>query len=234
MLGLLNFRKKKGRLIDETLPVSKVRYVIIDTELTGLDEKRDSIVSMAAIRMVGGRIDFGEVFYKLVNPETELTAKSVIIHGITPSDVVEKPDITTVLSEFVQFCGTDVVVGHCISVDLAFINREMKRIFGFAMKNEVLDTSAIYEWIRKRYSSQRTFPTLFTDSGLYDIAEYFGVSVSGAHNAAMDAFITAQIFQRFIPMLTEGGIDSIGDLLGIGNPSRGGDKTGHSIGMYHF
>ncbi|HET6515090.1 MAG TPA: 3'-5' exonuclease [Thermodesulfovibrionales bacterium] len=221
-------------MIDETLPVGKVRYVIIDTELTGLDEKRDSIVSMAAIRMVGGRIDFGDVFYKLVNPETELTAKSIIIHGITPSDVVEKPEIATVLSEFVQFCGNDVVVGHCISVDLAFINREMKRILGYALKNEVLDTSAIYEWIRKRYSSQRTFPSRFTDSGLFDIAEHFGVSVTGAHNAAMDAFITAQVFQRFIPMLTGGGINSIGDLLGIGNPSKGGDRTGHAIGMYTF
>ena len=34
--------------------------------------------------MNGGRIDLGDTFYRLVNPETSLTAESVIIHEITP------------------------------------------------------------------------------------------------------------------------------------------------------
>jgi DNA polymerase-3 subunit epsilon len=218
--------------MDETLPIGEMRYVVIDTELTGLDAKRDSIVSIAAVRMVGGRIDLEDTFYRLVHPETELTAESVIIHGITPSEVVKKPGIEKALSEFLQFCGNDVVVGHCVSIDLSFINREMKRILGYSMKNPAVDTSAMYEWIRKKFSSRRTFPYAFTDSGLYDIAQFFGIPVNGAHNAVMDAFITAQVFQRFIPMLIDGGIRSIGELLSVGNPSKGGDRSGASREMF--
>lgn len=210
--------------IDESMPIDRVRYVVIDTELTGLDERKDSIVSMAAIRMVGGRIDFGDIFNRLVNPEKEISAESVIIHGITPSDVVKKPVIDEVLSDFIQFCGNDVIVGHYVSIDLSFINREMKRIPGAALSNHVLDTFAIYEWIRKRFSDHRSFPFAFTDSGLFEIAKFFEIPVSGAHNALMDAFTTAQLFQRFIPMLIEGGIKSIGNLLNLGNPSKGGDR----------
>ncbi len=218
--------------MDKTLPVGETRYVVIDTELTGLDERKDSIVSIAAVRMAGGRIDLEDTFYRLVNPETELTAESVIIHGITPSEVVRKPGIEKSLSEFLRFCGNDVVVGHCVSIDLSFINREMKRIFGYSMKNHAVDTSALYEWIRKNLSSRRAFPYAFTDSGLYDIAQFFGIPVNGAHNAAMDAFITAQVFQRFIPMLIDRGIKSIGELLSVGNPSKGGERSGASRETY--
>jgi len=234
MSGLLNFRKKKALVIDKKIPIDEARYVVIDTELTGLDEKRDSIVSMAAIRMVGGRIDFEDVFNMLLNPETALTAESVIIHGITPSEVIREPRIEEVLAEFVQFCDNDILVGHCVSIDMEFINMEAKRIFGCALSNYAIDTSAIYGWISKKYSTERAFPCAFTDSGLFEIAKFFGIAIDGAHNAVMDAFITAQLFQRFIPMLMQAGIKSVGDLLSVGNPSKGGDWSGATREMYSF
>ena len=101
-------------------------YVVIDTELTGLNGKKDSIVSIGAVRMNGGKIDLSNSFYRLVNPKTALTAKSVLIHEITPSDVMQKPDIDSVLSEFLDFCGEDIIVGFCVSIDMEFLNREAK------------------------------------------------------------------------------------------------------------
>ena len=233
MLGLLNFKKQKTMHTDDNASIEEVRYVVIDLELTGLNERRDSIVSMAGIKMVGGRIDFETVFYRLVKPRTELTSESVIIHEITPSEVREKPDIEKVLSDFIEFCGSDVIIGHCVSIDMGFLNRELKKLTGAVLENPVIDTSAVYAWIQKKFP-QRSFPSSFRDSGLFDIAKHFGVPVSGAHNALMDAFITAQVFQRFIPMLREGGIQSIGDLLILGNPSKGGDNVRLSQEMYSF
>ncbi len=227
----MNFRRQRVSRIDEHLAIDKVGYTVIDTELTGLDERKDSVVSIGALKMTGGTIDLEHIFNRLVNPRTKLSAESVVIHGITPSEVEEKPGIGSVLAEFIRFCGNDVIVGHCVSIDLTFINKEMKRALGFTMRNLALDTSAIYEWIRKKFPA-RTFPSLFSDSGLYDVAKYFGIPVNGAHNAAMDAFITAQVFQRFIPMLVEGGVTTIGDLLVLGNPSKGGDRSGAARETY--
>ena len=224
MFSLIEGKKKFG--IDEHMPITDVRYVVVDTELTGLDENRDSIVSIGAVRMAGGKIDIGDTFYRLVSPRTELTAASVVIHEITPSDVVMSPVIEPVLKDFLEFCGADVLVGHFISIDLSFLNREMRRLRKTPIRNRVVDTFSIYEWLRKRGKSRDCFETPLTGYRLYDIARCFGVPVNGAHNAIMDAYATAQLFQRFFPLLAEAGSGDIGDLLKIGIPFEGGDRFG--------
>ena len=207
---------------DKNKQLDDIAYVVIDTELTGLDAKRDSIVSVGAIKMIGGRIEIGKSFYKLVNPESALTAESVIIHEITPSEVKHKPDIASVLSEFLEFCGDDVIVGYCTSIDMEFLNRETKRSIGTKIKNPVVDIQAIQIWLSLWSRWEITWPNEYR---LYDIAKHFEISVNGAHNAIGDAFITAQIFQRFIPMLIEAEIRSIGDLLKLSNKYEGGDRS---------
>jgi DNA polymerase-3 subunit epsilon len=224
MFGLI--ARKKEFSINEQRPISDVRYVVVDTELTGLDENRDSIVSIGAVRMTGGKIDLGNTFYRLVSPRTELTAESVVIHEITPSDVELSPSIGPVLEEFLEFCGEDVLVGHFISIDLSFLNRELKRLRKAMVRSRVVDTFSVYEWLRRRGKSRDCFATPLTGYRLYDIARCFDVPVNGAHNAIMDAYATAQLFQRFLPLLAESGAESIGDLLKIGIPFEGGDGFG--------
>ena len=142
MLGLFE-RKEKKCLVDECMPVTEARYVVVDTELTGLDGKKDSIVSLGAVRMAGGRLNVGNTFYRLASPESELSAKSIVIHEITPSDVAAKPAIGAVLRDFTEFCGDDIVVGHFVSIDLEFINRELLRTRGSGLPNRVVDTFSV-------------------------------------------------------------------------------------------
>jgi DNA polymerase-3 subunit epsilon len=222
MLGLFNRKKKPA--IDESTPISEVRFVVVDTELTGLDEKKDSIVSIGAVRMVGGTIYLGDQFYRLVSPKTALKADSVCIHEITPSDVAEQPGIEAALDEFLDIAGNDVLVGHFISIDLSFLNREMKRLHGRKLPNPALDTFSIYEWLRKRQRVRDCFTTPMAGYRLYDISKCFYIPVQGAHNAITDAFATAQLFQRFIPYLADAGVRDIGELLRIGTPFEGGDQ----------
>lgn len=218
------FGRKMHPAIDERMPLREVGYVVVDTELTGLDEKRDSIVSIGAVRMNGAVIDIGNAFYRLVSPRTALSASSVVIHEITPSDVEAKPAIDTVLQEFLDFCGNAVLVGHFISIDLGFLNREMKRERGAAIRNPVLDTFSMYEWLRKRNKVRSCTTDAAGAYRLYDIVKCFDIPVNGAHNAVVDAYITAQLLQRFFPLFEEAGAGDIGDLLRIGTPFEGGDR----------
>jgi DNA polymerase-3 subunit epsilon len=233
-VGLLRGIHKSLQGIDPKTPLRDVPYVVLDTELTGLDEKKDSIISIGAVRMHGGKIGLGDTFYRLASPNSELSKQSVVIHEIMPSEVVEKPAIDAVLNEFLNFCGNDVLVGHFISIDLGFINREMKRIHGSAVRNPVLDTFSILAWLRKR-DKARGLPATQTEGyRLYDIAKFYGIPINGAHNALMDAFTTAQLFQRFLPLLVEAGTKDIGDLLKIGIPFKGGDQFGLSGEFSNF
>jgi DNA polymerase III subunit epsilon len=226
MLKLLKNMLHKADVIDPTMPLTDTRFVVVDTELTGLDEKRDSIVSIGAVRMIGGAVDIGNTFYRLINPDTALSASSIVIHEITPSEVATKPPIDIVLNEFVEFCGDSVLMGHFLSLDLAFLNREMKRITGHGFRNAVLDTYSMYEWLARRIGNHGCFKTPTAGMSLYDIVQCFGIPIDGVHNAVLDAYMTAQLFQRFLPLLSESGIKSIGGLLPIGKPFKGGDRAG--------
>ncbi len=218
------FRKRRTFPgIEPETPINDVRYVAIDMELTGLNENTDSIVSIGAVRMSGSRIDLGNTFYQLVSPRTELKADSVVIHEITPSEVAQQPSIDTALGALLDFCGNDVLVGHFVIIDLAFLNREMKRMGSHSLSNPALDTFSMYEWLRRRSKSRDCFANPLVDCRLYEIARCFAVPVGSAHNALMDAYTTAQLFQRFMPLLTAAGIRDISDLLQIGLPFKGGD-----------
>ena len=218
--------------IEARTPIKQIRYVAIDTELTGLDEKRDGIVSLGAIRMTGGTIHPGETFYRLVNPSHELRAESVVIHEITPSEVRGQPDIRTALLDFLAFCGQDVLVGHFVNIDLCFLDRESKCLSGITVTNPVIDTISLYTWLRKRLPMAECFSLPETGTSLYDIARIFGIPLEGAHNALQDAFTTAQLLQRFLPLLGAAGVMDLGDLLTIGTPFKGGDHHHRPTGEF--
>lgn len=223
MFELFRGKAKTGHLIGGQAPITGARYVAIDTELTGLDEKKDAIVSLGAVRMTGGTVHLGETFYRLVDPGTGITAESVVIHEITPQEVRGQPGIETALRDLLSFCGRDVLVGHFVSIDLGFLRRDARRIFGEPLENPVIDTFSIYTWLRKRMRTAACFAGPEKGVALYDIARCFHIVVEEAHNAGQDAFLTAQLLQRFLPLLQDAGVKDIGDLLRIGAPFEGGD-----------
>ena len=222
MLGL--FRKEifdlgETQKIDLSTPLDKASYVVMDTELTGLDFRTDSIVSVGALRMVGTRIEVNRPFYEVVKPKTVLTSRSIVVHEITPSETEKKPGIEGILQGFLDFCEGAMIVGHFISLDLRFLAKEMKRAGFGALKNRAVDTCVLHDWISQqsdRFSSN--YLGRMEGKDLFTLAKKYGVQLRGAHNALMDAYVTAQLFQRFIFMLIRLGVRTLRDLLSIGKP----------------
>jgi len=201
------------------VPVDETDFVVFDTELTGLDPKRDSIVSIGALRMTGSRIEIGRPFYRIVEPRTRLTGKSIVIHGITPSETVGCPDMASLLPEFLEFCGDRILVGHFIGLDIGFVNAEMKKTMGRTLENLAIDTISLYRTIRQCDTDRCAFyDEKSEDAGLYNLARRYGVQTMEAHNALGDAYVTAQLFQRFIKILQSRGNRSMGELLRAGRP----------------
>jgi len=221
---MFGFRKKRTVDIDGRAPIKAARFVVMDTELTGLDERKDAIVSIGAVRMTGGAVHLGGTFYRLVKPSTALTRESVVVHEITPSEVREQPGIETALREFTAYCGNDILVGHFVSIDLGFLNRDAKRILGAPLPNPAIDTFSVYEWLRKRQQAPWCESSTVRGYKLMDIARCFGITVDGAHHAFRDALATAELLQRFLPLLAAAGARDLGDLLAIGRPFEGSDR----------
>jgi DNA polymerase-3 subunit epsilon len=203
------------------LAPAAARYVAIDSELTGLDERSDCILSLGAVRIVEGRIDLQDTYYQEVNPASVLKPESIVVHGITPSDVQERPGIHAVLAGFLDFCGGDILVGHFISIDLAFLRKDLARSPGLSLPNPAIDTWPLYEWLSRREPGAQgtSFPRL-KDPRLNSLADALKVDRRGAHNALTDAYITAQVFQRLLRQVGRWGLTSVAELVRIGNPNR--------------
>ena len=205
--------------IDENMAITHANYVVIDIKLTGLHEERDSILSIGAIMMSGGRIELGETFYRLLKPDAESSVPNLTAPGFAQASLLLEPNLAPVLSEFLSISGNDILLGHLVSTDLAFLKNEVKRLIGTEVKNPVIDTYQIYHWIMRREASGAFYTP--RDVKLYEVASQLGVAVSSNHNSMNDAFITAQVFQRLMPMLIRAGVKTVGDLLRIGDPSGG-------------
>jgi DNA polymerase-3 subunit epsilon len=213
-----DMRLKRASIIDLSTPIDMCPYVVIDSELTGLNPKKDSIISIGALKMSGTMIKIGETFYEIVSPSTEFTAESVVVHGIMPAETTGKPSIGNVINDFLAFCEECVVVGHFISLDLTFINIELKKLYDRTFDNPVIDTYKIHDWIKHHSGDFSRHFRGDREKDLFSIAKNYKIQITGLHNALMDAFITAQLFQRFLWYLPNLGVKTVKELLLIGKP----------------
>lgn len=205
------------------VPIRDAEFVALDTELTGLDPASDSILSIGAVRMTSGRIMLGQSFYTVVNPTSELKGESVVVHGITHSELDGRPGPAEALSEFTAFCGDAILIGHCIDMDMEFIGKGLAYAGLPELTNPVADTLAIHNWLAANDAEYARRAPSASDASLYAIATSLGIPVNGAHNALMDAFITAQAFQAFIPLLERAGVVTTGGLSAVSIPVKGGE-----------
>ncbi|HMK44617.1 MAG TPA: 3'-5' exonuclease [Dissulfurispiraceae bacterium] len=227
------FRTKRPRepRIDPALPASEIHYIVLDTELTGLDEKKDSVLSVGALRMNGTRIELGTFFSRKMNPARELNPRSVVVHGVTPSEVEREPDQKPILNEFRSFCGDAVLVGHCIALDLSFLNKALNRFGIPELDNPSIDTYALAELLVARGVLRTQLHGISPSEALFALAKEFGIAVTSSHDALGDAYITSQIFQRMLVVSAREGIHTIGELLQAGTMS-GGDSEKRPAGQF--
>lgn len=205
-------------------PVDTTRFVVLDTELTGLGRK-DSLISIGALRMTGGSIELGTYFSRMINPERAFNPKSVVVHGVTPGEVELEPSLKPILAEFLSFCRDAVLVGHCIDVDLFYLNKELQALHGTTLAAPVIDTYSLYEWLTGRGILRPQKASGGASTELFAIAADLGIPAAAAHTALGDAYTTAQVFQRFLSFFRREEITTIGELLRIGDPAGGGTRT---------
>ncbi len=204
-----------GAVSRET-PLSETPFVVFDTELSGLDPNKDFIVSIGAIKMSGTKIHVSREFYRLIKPAGEMPKKSVEIHEITPGELENKECLESVLPDFLEFIKDSVLVGHFINIDLGFMNAALKKIYNGRLTNPAVDTHSLHEWLYKNGSEfKRHYRGASSKTDLFSISHKYGIAVYSAHNALNDAFITAQLLQKFLHFLQPEGIKTLHDLLDI-------------------
>src|ERR1700688_3214663 len=83
----------------------------IDCETTGLNPRKDDIVTIAAIKIRGARILTSERFEATLRPEARMRPDAIKIHRLREADVAEGRAMRNVIPDFLRFIGGRPLVG---------------------------------------------------------------------------------------------------------------------------
>jgi DNA polymerase-3 subunit epsilon len=105
-----------------------MRQIVLDTETTGLDAALGHrIIEIAAIEMINRHIS-GRDYHCYVNPEREIDAGAMEVHGITNEFLSDKPKFADVADDFLKFIDGAELIIHNAPFDVAFLNAELERL----------------------------------------------------------------------------------------------------------
>ena len=105
-----------------------MREIVLDTETTGINpHDGHRIIEIGALELIN-HTPTGAQLHLYINPEREVDAGAVEVHGISNDFLADKPVFADVVDEFQAFVGSDMMVIHNASFDVGFINAELKRL----------------------------------------------------------------------------------------------------------
>jgi DNA polymerase III epsilon subunit-like protein len=185
-------------------------FVTLDLETTGLDTRRDAVVSLAAIPFVQGQPQPG--LRTLVNPRRPIPSAATAIHGLDDAAVASAPAIAEVLPRLAAACDGAILVGYAIDFDLAILRRDARATRLRPLGNQALDTRDLALVLD---SSRRA-------TTLEGLAERLGVPVAGRHTAPGDATIAGLILLALLPEMEARGVRTVSELLRLQRAARGG------------
>jgi DNA polymerase-3 subunit epsilon len=189
-----------------------VREIVLDTETTGLDPfQGHRVVEIGCIELVN-RIPTGQSFHCYLNPERDVPAEAVAIHGLSTDFLKDKPFFLEVVEELIAFIGDAPLVAHNAMFDLGFLNAELERAGKMLMPRErAVDTLLL---------ARRKYPG--APNRLDDLCARYGIDNSHRtkHGALLDAELLAEVYLELIGarqaqlVLVEIGAGAVGAAVG--------------------
>jgi DNA polymerase III subunit epsilon len=189
-------------------------YVVLDVETTGLQPTSHRIIEVAALRFRQGQET--ERFSTLVHPERPLTRFIIGLTKITPDLLAEAPRFGDIAAALRDFLSDDLLVGHNVGFDLAFLNAELRGCDLPPLLNPLLDTIPLAAHLLPGQPPGRRgqHPT---GMGLDKVARRLGLAAPGGqrHRAEADARLTAAIFTALLVQAPARGLHTLDDLLHV-------------------
>jgi hypothetical protein len=113
---LARYRERVSRTWSDDTPIDRVRFVVLDSETTGLNPRTDRLITIGAVAVVGGEILLDDVFDALI--AVEHNTEAVTVHGVTRDESRHGLQEADALERFLDYLGDGVIVGHHIGHDL--------------------------------------------------------------------------------------------------------------------
>ncbi|QEP43417.1 DNA polymerase III subunit epsilon [Ectothiorhodospiraceae bacterium BW-2] len=187
------------------------RQIVLDTETTGLEPKEGHrIIEIGCVEIVNRRLT-GNHFHLYLNPERQIDAGAIAVHGISNDFLADKPRFADIAPMLLDYLGDAELIIHNAPFDTGFLNHELQRWQPNSKPLEqrctITDSLAM---ARKRHPGQK--------NDLDTLCNRYGVNNSHRelHGALLDAEILASLY-----LVMTGGQRSL-NLEGAEGQSQGG------------
>ena len=165
--------------------------VILDTETTGLSIKEDHRIIEIACIETKNLIPTKKIFYKLLNPEREISKDAIKIHGYTSEKLKNEPKFRDIAKDLIDFLKNKKLIIHNAPFDIGFLNHELKKI-NFTIidqKKNIIDT---LELARSKYPG--------SSNSLDNLCKKFNIDLSqrSKHSALLDCELLRKVYINLI------------------------------------
>jgi DNA polymerase-3 subunit epsilon len=167
-----------------------MREIVLDTETTGMDPSTgDRLVEIGCVELMN-HVPTGKHLHLYLNPEREVPAEAVAVHGLTYDFLKKQPTFSEVVDQFINFIGEDVLVIHNAEFDMKFLNAELRTLgFPALQMRRVIDTVQM---------ARRKFPG--SPASLDALCRRFGIDASERtlHGALLDSELLAAVYLELL------------------------------------
>lgn len=185
-----------------------MRKIVLDTETTGLEPAMGHrIIEIGAVEILNRRVT-GRTYHTYLNPDREIDAGAIEVHGITKDFLADKPRFHDVSQDFLGFIDGAELIIHNAPFDVGFLNAELGRLDAGAVTGHcksVLDTLKMAREIHpgqknnldalcRRYevdNSNRSYHGALLDAQL--LAEVYLAMTRGQDSLAIEAMPAARV-----------------------------------------
>lgn len=167
-----------------------MRQVVLDTETTGLEPTQGHrIIEIGCVELVDRKLT-GRHYHQYINPNREIDAGALEVHGISSEFLADKPLFQQISQDFLDFIDGAELVIHNAPFDVGFIDHEFK-LLEAACPGKVIDYCSVIDTLvmaRQKHPGQRN--SLDALCGRYEVDN----SQRELHGALLDAEILADVY----------------------------------------
>lgn len=190
-------------LPDPDTPLDRVELLSVDLETTGLDPRRDELLSVGMVLVRGGQVHLGTARHLPVRPRGQVGG-SAVVHGLTDDSLAQAPPVEEVLPEVLTALapgspgpGTDrgpaprrVLLAHFAQVETRFLAAACRQVYGAAVGLPVVDTLELARRLLRAERDELAAGTVRLDA----CRRRHGLPRYRAHSALTDAVACAELF----------------------------------------